>query len=180
VILPPNIPPVASFFFSPTAPRENETIQFDASTSSDADGKIESYVWTFGDGSSASGVRPTHRYEVAGTYNVILTVKDDRGAQVSSAPTPVSVLVAPNPVANFTVSPTDPLVNDIVAVDASASTVPAGRSIVGYSWNFGNGKSGTGRNATVVYDRASTYTIVLTVTDDTGRTGVTSRTVQVK
>jgi chitinase len=83
-------------------------------------------------------------------------------------------------VAAFVISPTDPLVGDTVAVDASASTVPVGRSIVGYSWNFGNGQTGSGRTATVMYDRASTYTIVLTVTDDTGRTGVTSRTVQVK
>ena len=47
-------------------------------------------------------------------------------------------------------------------------------------WNFGDGATGSGRTTTHVYDKANTYTIVLSVTDSTGRTGVTSKTVQVK
>lgn len=177
VILPPNPPLVATFFASPAQPRENEAVQFDASGST---GAIVSYAWTFGDGTSGSGVRPTHTYEVAGTYNVILTLTDDRGVQASSSPTPLVVAPAVNPTASFTISPTDPAVDDDVFVDASASTVPPGRSIVSYAWNFGDGSSGSGRTASHHYTKASTYTIVLTVTDSTGRKGVASKTVQVK
>jgi PKD repeat protein len=42
---------------------EGEVILFDGSSSSDADGWIESYLWEFGDGASGTGVRPDHTYE---------------------------------------------------------------------------------------------------------------------
>ena len=78
VILPPNPSVTANFFFSPTQPREDEPVQFDGSAST---GVLVSYAWTFGDGTAGTGVRPAHIYSVAGTYNVQLTVTDDRGTQ---------------------------------------------------------------------------------------------------
>jgi PKD repeat protein len=51
--------------------------------STDSDGAIQSYAWNFGDGATASlGSVPTtsHTYAAAGTYQVSLTVTDDRGA----------------------------------------------------------------------------------------------------
>jgi PKD repeat protein len=179
LILPPNGTPTPSFFFSPSAPHENETVQFDASASTD-DGQIVSYTWAFGDGSSGSGVRPTHAYSVSGTYNVILTVTDDRGLRASTAPTPVAVTTAANPTASFTFSPTAPGVNDVVNLNAEASSVAPGRTIVSYAWDFGDGSIGAGARTTHAYGKANTYTIVLTVTDNTGRKGVTSNTIPVK
>lgn len=180
VILPPNGTPTASFFSSPTQPHENETVQFDASASAD-DGQIVSYAWNFGDGTSGSNVKTSHVYPVAGVYNVILTVKDDRGLSASTAPAAVTVVAALDPVASFTLSPTDPIVEDMIYFDASASTVPAGRSIVSYSWNFGDGSIGAGQTTSHKYGgKPNTYTIVLTVIDSTGRKGVASKTVQVK
>jgi PKD repeat protein len=55
------------------------TITFSATTSSDADGDYLSYVWTFGDGSSATGVTTSHVYAAAGFYQINLTVYDGRG-----------------------------------------------------------------------------------------------------
>jgi PKD repeat protein len=177
VILPPNPPLVTSFFYSPVQPHENEQMQFDASAST---GAIVSYAWNFGDASAGTGSRPTHTYAVAGVYNVTLTLTDTNGVQVSSTPQPVTVIIAPDPVASFTISPSDPGVNDDVHFDGSASTVPAGRSVVRFDWNFGDGAVGSGQRATHKFGKAFTYTIVLTVTDSTGRKGVTSQTVQVK
>jgi len=54
-----------------------EEITFDGSASSDSDGQIAQYIWDFGDGSTGSEVAPIHTYTEAGTYTVILTVKDD-------------------------------------------------------------------------------------------------------
>ena len=56
-----------------------ETIQFDGSGSYDPDGSIVSYSWDFGDGSSGTGVSPTHSYSAPGTYTVELTVTDNYG-----------------------------------------------------------------------------------------------------
>jgi PKD repeat protein len=181
VILPPQAPPLANFAFSPSQPHENERVQFDASSSASA-GTIVSYDWKFGDGSSASGTSPvqSHTYGVAGTDNVVLTVTDDRGQRTSGA-LPVVVAAATNPTAAFDVSPAPgPAAGEPVFLDASASTVSSGRSIVGYAWNFGDGSAGAGRTTSHIYSRAATYTVVLTVTDSTGRIGVSSKTVQVK
>jgi PKD repeat protein len=73
---PANKPPTASF----TVECVELNCTFDASGSSDPDGTIASYSWTFGDGSTATGQVATHAYSSGGSYSVKLTVKDDLGA----------------------------------------------------------------------------------------------------
>lgn len=56
-------------------------ISFSSAGSSDSDGSIVSYQWSFGDGNSSTQANPSHTYAAAGSYNVSLTVTDDGGAQ---------------------------------------------------------------------------------------------------
>ena len=58
---------------------------FDGSSSTDPDGSIASYAWTFGDGGTDSAANPTHHYTDSGTYPVTLTVTDDNGGISSPA-----------------------------------------------------------------------------------------------
>lgn len=82
--------------------------------------------------------------------------------------------VAPIAVATGTpVSGNAPLAT---VVDGSGSTDPDG-SIVSYSWNFGNGTTGTGPASSVVFSTPGVFTVTLTVTDDKGATGTDSFTV---
>ena len=71
--------PVSSFIFSPVSSKVGETVSFDSSGSSDPDGYIVGYAWSFGDGYTGTGVNPSHSYALAGTYTVSLTVTDNDG-----------------------------------------------------------------------------------------------------
>lgn len=57
------------------------TCSFNASGSSDLDGTITGYAWSFGDGTTAAGVAASHAYKKSGAYVVTLTVTDDRGSR---------------------------------------------------------------------------------------------------
>jgi PKD repeat protein len=160
--------PIASFTYSPTEPLVNETMVFDASGSSDADGTIVSYVWDFGDDTveNHTDSTVTHVYTSAGTYNVTLTVTDDDGL-FSSFSDVVKVRVLGAPVASFTYSPVVPSVNELILFNASLSE-PNGGTIVSYHWSFGDGVNGTGEIVTHVYEHFGYYLVTLTVVDSEG------------
>jgi hypothetical protein len=85
------------------------------------------------------------------------------GGQVNAAPT-----------AAFTATPT----NLTVAVDGSGSTDPDG-TISTYTWEFGDSGTATGATASHTYAAAGTYDVTLTVTDNGGATGTTTKQVTV-
>jgi PKD repeat protein len=74
-----NEQPSAIGTISDAAPIRTGT--FDGSTSYDPDGSIVSYLWDFGDGTTATGAVVQHTYAIADTYYVSLTVQDDKGGQ---------------------------------------------------------------------------------------------------
>jgi PKD repeat protein len=78
-----NRQPVAVIQFSCGALR----CYFSGSLSSDADGTIVSYAWSFGDGTQAADVSPTHTFAAAGTYSVGLTVTDNAGGTATAVMT---------------------------------------------------------------------------------------------
>jgi PKD repeat protein len=77
-------PVTARFTFTPNPGKVGQPVTFDASGSSSGSG-IASYSWTFGDGTSGSGVSVPHTYTAANTYNVVLTVVDNAGKTASTS-----------------------------------------------------------------------------------------------
>ncbi|MEW5827026.1 MAG: PKD domain-containing protein [Candidatus Bipolaricaulota bacterium] len=73
--------PVAAFSVAPSTAFPQQAVRFDAGASYDADGEIVSYVWRFGDGTSANGRTVSHAYGDVGTYTVTLTVADNDGGE---------------------------------------------------------------------------------------------------
>ncbi|MDX2109157.1 MAG: PKD domain-containing protein [Verrucomicrobiota bacterium] len=65
-----------------------DTWQFDATSSTDADGDILRYSWNFGDGYRTTGNAVTHAYRSPGNYTVTLTVNDGNGGIVNATHTP--------------------------------------------------------------------------------------------
>ena len=65
-----------------------------------------------------------------------------------------------------------------IALGSSGSTDADG-SIVGFSWAFGDGTTGSGASVNKTYTVAGTYTVTLTVTDDDGATATDQATVTV-
>jgi len=71
--------PTAAFTFTPSAPAHGSPVTFNGTTSTDPDGSISSYKWTFGDHVAGTGATPSHTYSAAGHYQVVLTVTDSSG-----------------------------------------------------------------------------------------------------
>lgn len=79
-----NVPPVAAYTsvnaVDGTGAARPQVFDFDASTSSDADGQIVSYKWSFGDNSAEdSGQTVQHTFPNPGEFSVTLTVTDNLG-----------------------------------------------------------------------------------------------------
>lgn len=93
---PGNTAPTAAISATPTSGTVPLTVSFSGAGSSDPDGSIAGWEWTFGDGTSATGVTTSHVYGTAGTYTTQLRVTDNGGLSATSA---VTVTVGAAPVA---------------------------------------------------------------------------------
>lgn len=171
---PGNESPTADFTVSPSTPISNEQATFDASPSSDPDGSITSYQWSI-EGQTFAGDTATHVFDSPGSYSVSLTVTDDDGA-TDSVTRSIQVDNI-DPVADFTISPSNPDVGEAVTLDASQSSDPNG-SIASYEWVIGS-NTRTGEVVTTTFESTGTFDITVTVTDDDGATDTLSQTVSV-
>ena len=72
-------PPVAVASATPTSGVAPLEVTFNGGSSSDPDGTISVYAWSFGDGGTADTSVATHTYLSAGVYTAVLTVTDNAG-----------------------------------------------------------------------------------------------------
>ncbi len=148
----------------------NQSISFDGTDSSDPDGDPLTYTWDFGDGSTATVVSPTHSYSSVGIYNVLLTVSDGTltNTDTTAANISESSMEKYPPVADAG-GPYSGNVDDIIFFNGSESSDADG-TIISYAWDFGDENVGVGKYVNHSYDVASTYTVTLTVTDNSSLT----------
>lgn len=188
---PPPQAPSARFGFAPTDPNIGTAIQFNAASSSDADGVIQSYVWSFGDGNSESGKTVSHSYFSSGTFTVTLEVADNDGL-VSQTSRVVQVGEAERaPTADFThrvvgASATDTTaelcVGEQILFDASASFDPDGR-ILEYAWDWDADSLYDELTAedTIehTFDHSGSHSVSLRVIDNSGLTDVVTMVIEI-
>ncbi len=178
---PSNAAPVAKFSHSCTLLDCTFT-----NASTDADGTVASYNWTFGETGSSTNTStdpsPSHTYAAPNTYHVTLTVTDDKGLASAVADSTINVsdvLGNTNPTANFTASCT---ALDCVFTDASTDA-DLGDAVASWSWNFDDASPvSTEQNPSHSYTGITTPTtkhVTLTVTDGNGGTGTVTKDVAI-
>jgi PKD repeat protein len=164
-----------------TPPIVGQTIYFSAT----ATGSNTQYLWDFGDGALSAAAIATgqyvhHSYNAAGVYTITLTASNSANTQVATK----QITIQPasdgdddgdddgdEPVSALTLNaPTSALVN--FAINLSAS-VAAGDN-VSYTWDFGDGTSGSGQAVIHTYTQAGSYTVTLTASNSQGEEQVTS------
>jgi glucose/arabinose dehydrogenase len=102
-------PPVAAFTATVAPGDAPVEVGFDAGASSDPDGDVLTYQWSFGDGSpSRSSSEPTitHDYAAGGTYTATLRVTDAGGLESSPVTRSVKLGVPNSPPTPQVVAPT--------------------------------------------------------------------------
>jgi glucose/arabinose dehydrogenase/PKD repeat protein len=179
-----NQPPIAVASAKPTEGPSPLTVTFSSSGSSDPEGQPISFLWTFGDNTTATGANPVHVYSQAGQYTARLSVFDGVNSTLAA---PISISVGTRPTVTIQ-TPRDGgtfRAGDTIAVSGDATdpedgTLPASA----FTWIIdflheghvhpallqSGVKSTTFTVPTSGHDfRGNTrYRITLTVTDSTG------------
>ncbi len=169
------------------------TVTFDASGSLAGSGTIAAYNWNFGDGITATGMKPTHTFspdpETTTTYPATLYVWNSND-QVATAQLEIIVIVPDNdtqdeaPIADIFVDDPDlifesdrkPAIPSLfeVKLDPRGSSADAGHSLEYFAWDFGDGETRVETSdleITHIYELSApskTYIVKLTVFDDAG------------
>lgn len=159
-------------------------IAFDGSTSSDPDNNLPlTYAWTFGDGTTGTGVNPTHTYPGAGTYTVSLTVTDARGGRSAPATTTATVgNVAPTVQITGNSSVPVAAMYALTATYADAGGVADAPFNYTIEWGDGTSESSTKPDISPItgshgYAAEGSYLIRVSVTDKDGGTGQATKSI---
>jgi PKD repeat protein len=182
-----NKAPRASFTISANPTKSNQTVTFNASSSSDTDGTIVKYEWDLNnDGTfeTNTGTNPvaTRSFTAEGDYDIRLRVTDNGGATDLTVRT-ITVLDNQPPTASYTVAPNPVVVGQSATFNGSASADPDG-TIAKYEWDFdGNGtyetNAGASASTTHAFSASGTINVGLRVTDNGGKTAATTLPVTV-
>lgn len=174
-----NFPPVAEAGTDQSTVT-GQPVVFSGSASYDIDGAIGTWRWDMGDGTVLEGETISHAYAQSGAYTVALTVTDDSGVANASATDRARVAVNAPPEPRFAIPDRPVSVSELAVLDASASTDADGQ-ILSWLWDFGDGVTGEGPVVNYAWTRPGTYSVTLSVTDDSGTaSAVQSAAMQVR
>jgi len=162
--------PTASLGASPTTVEVTQPVSFTVTVGTGT----PPYTATldFGDNSSVQleGAGPTleatHAFSAEGNYSPSVNVTDSAGLRVSASTTGEPVTVTAAPTVSATASPS--VVDLGTEVTFSAEAVVPGAAPSTYSWEFGDGASGSGATTSHAYSGTGTFLANVTQTDADG------------
>ena len=115
--------------------------------------------WDLGAGTMAAGLGASHMFETAGERTITVTATNSHGSATSTAlidvidPCPIDAeIIAIN------LNPSDPIINEAITFTADVR----GTAPVSYSWDFGDGTTGSGARASHMYTEPGEYNVSLT------------------
>jgi gliding motility-associated-like protein len=126
-------------------------------------GMGNTYLWTFGDGTTSTAVAPTHTYNAEGVFTVTLTTTNSFGC--SHTFTRPNFIQVAKPVLTLSNMPRR---GCIPYSYTPTYTITSSDPIVAYNWNFGDGTTGTGASPNHIYTVQGTYTIKVVFTTSSG------------
>ncbi len=133
--------PVADASLSEQTGFIGSILVFNGSQSYDPDGYLTKWSWDFGDGTTGAGERTIHAYQTVGSYTVILTITDNKGATATDT---ISVEIGS---ANW--PPTKPVINGIrigaknTPYSFTLYATDADNDFLQYTMNWGDGSQNT-------------------------------------
>lgn len=166
-----NFAPVPKWSVSSSVAAPNQPITFDASRSSDKDGKIKQFLWQFADGSTANGAIVKKSFSNNGVQTFTLTVDDGQGFENSKQSLQGQVLINSSPII---VTETAIRANTRrIFLDASKS-YDIDKHALSFEWLFPDGSTNSG--ATFFWDAPSDGVHFITLTADDGQNVANSQT----
>ena len=159
-------------------------VNFDASSSTDPDGKITGFAWDLdGNGvfNDATGEKASYTYTASGTYEAAVQVTDNSGdTNVLKKPINISSTFALKSAIDVNSEVNGKLfIGKSYLFDGKRSSSPSGK-VTKYTWNFGDGTPAqSGRSVSHAFKTMGTYEVLLTVTDEGGTSATAGKKVSV-
>jgi PKD repeat protein len=143
------------------------------------------WLWDFGDGAVQEGWdvwTTTHTYTKAGIYTITATGFCDYDKQAFSDTQIIAVNEPTVPIPGFSVQQESAFAPTIVHFDTSYTQIPSSFTIASYLFNFGDGQQTSNVNQFMnhEYSNPGRYTVILQITDSTGKKYSFSQTIVIK
>lgn len=152
--------PVAGFTAEPTTLEVGDTVHFsDQSKNNPTD-----WYWSFGDGGKSRARNPSHKYVIADTFSVSLTVTNSVG--IDNETKSNYIVVYPSTKAPVAAFQADHVTTDTGLVVKFTDLSENYPTI--WLWDFGDGDTSSAQHTSHIYNTAGNYTVSLTVTNNVG------------
>lgn len=151
-----------------------DLIIFNGLKSKSFNNRILSFEWLFSDSTKYTGSTIVKTFDKEGLYNVVLKVTDDSNLPCNTSFDSKVIKVIDTPHANAG-DDFAACVGIPIQFDGSKSTDIDG-VVNSYSWDFGDGETGSGEKPNHIYNKSGDYKVILTITGDSkGDCGNTSQ-----
>jgi PKD repeat protein len=128
------------------------------------------YDWNFGDGITGTGDIVTHIYPEVGVYEAVVTATNETSLVTATT----SVTITEVPIEGLSAVNDSPTI--LGNMTTLTATVIAGSNVI-YTWDFGDGSTGSGMVVMHTYTETGVYTATVTATNSEGNQVATTTVV---